>query len=67
MIKTNSSTCTKAFYWNDGLLKVVYNSGGIYYYEGVSEKLYNELKTGDSTGKTLAKIRQSCRCYKQIK
>ena len=66
MIKTKSSTCSKGFEYNDGLLKVQYKKGKTYIYEGVSKEMFTNLKRCESIGAALSKIRCSCKCYKEI-
>lgn len=73
MIKTSSSSAIKGFEYTKsssegkGMLKVQFRNGAKYVYENVPEKLFNALKSCDSTGHEVVKnIRGKYKCYKEI-
>jgi len=66
MIKTTSSTAVKGFSYSDGMLKVKYKQGTNYVYENVSQGDFQALKSCESTGKMLNKLKKTHKCYKEL-
>ena len=64
MIKVDSSTINAISYKNN-ILFVRFNNGGIYIYENVNEKLFEDFKNADSKGKFLNEnIKNKYECSK---
>ena len=64
MIKVESSTVNAISYQNN-ILFVRFNNGGVQMYEGISEELYESFKNSESKGKFLNEnIKNKYECSK---